>query len=45
MRVFRFLVKEWLRLWWPGAKPPTDIDVRKWAEQIENVNRITDKLR
>jgi len=43
MRIIRFILKRWCQLLWSEEEPSTGIDVRKWSEQIENVNRTSDK--
>ncbi|MBN2316994.1 MAG: hypothetical protein JXM79_23915 [Sedimentisphaerales bacterium] len=45
MRIFCFIFKRWCQLIWSGEKPAAGIDVRKWSEQIESVNRTLGKHR
>ena len=45
MRVFSFLLKRWRQLLWSGEETSAGIDVRKWSEQIESLNRTLSKPR
>jgi len=45
VRVLRFLLKGWCQFWCPRADSSTEIDVHRWSEQIQNVNRTSSKQR
>jgi len=45
MRIFRFILKRWCQWLWSGEEATTGIDVRKWSEQIESINRTLGKRR
>ena len=39
MRVLRSLLKYWRELWHSNAGRSSEVNARKWAEKIENLNR------
>jgi hypothetical protein len=45
MKAIRFLLKWWHRLWLPSVGSSGEIDVDKWAQQINKLNRLSGKHR